>query len=140
MRFWDSSALVPLVIREISSKQMRSLIATDARIVVSIITPVEVQSALWRRRHHDELSVDQHATAEEAFAKLSESWSEIDDIFAARQVALDLIKRHVLRAADALQLAAALIAASDDLSHLPFVTLDHDLADAARAEGFPVLP
>jgi predicted nucleic acid-binding protein len=140
MRFWDSSALVPLVIREISSKQMRSLIATDARIVVSVITQIEVQSALWRRRHHDELSVDQHATAEDAFAKLNQSWSEIDDIFAARQVALDLIKRHVLRAADALQLAAALIAAGDDLSHLPFVTFDHDLAGAARTEGFAVLP
>jgi len=140
MRFWDSSALVPLMIREISSEQMRNLLANDADIVVSVITPIEIQCALWRRRHHDELSVDQHAEAEEAFAKLSESWSEIDDILAARQVASDLIKRHVLRAADALQLAAALIAAGDNLRHLPFVTLDKDLADAARAEGFPVLP
>jgi hypothetical protein len=41
---------------------------------------------------------------------------------------------------DALQLAAALVACGDDRRTLPFVTLDRDLANAARAEGFPVLP
>lgn len=140
MRFWDSSALIPLLIRETSSEEMRSLLTGDPDILASLITPIEVQSALWRRRHHGELATDQHAIAEEAFAKLSASWSEIDDIFAARQLALVLITRHVLRAADALQLAAALIACDADPATLPFVTLDQNLAIAARAEGFTVLP
>jgi predicted nucleic acid-binding protein len=41
---------------------------------------------------------------------------------------------------DALQLAAALLASGDSPRSLPLVTLDHDLARAARAEGFTVLP
>jgi hypothetical protein len=47
---------------------------------------------------------------------------------------------HDLRAADALQLAAALIACDEQPALLPFVTLDRRLADAARREGFRVLP
>jgi uncharacterized protein len=140
MRFWDSSALIPLLIRETASEQMRSLLAADAEIIVSVITSVEVQSALWRRRHHGDLAADQHAIAESAFATLSASWSEIDDIFAARTLAVALIMRHVLRAADALQLAAALIASAADPATLLFVTLDQNLALAARTEGFTVLP
>jgi uncharacterized protein len=119
---------------------MRSLLAADAEIIASVITPIEVQSALWRRRHHGDLAADQHAIAEEAFARLSASWSEIDDIFAARTLAVALITRHVLRAADALQLAAALIACNAQPPALPFMTLDQNLALAARAEGFTVLP
>ena len=47
---------------------------------------------------------------------------------------------HRLRAMDALQLAAALVACGNDPTTLPFVTLDRDLITAARAEGFTVLP
>jgi predicted nucleic acid-binding protein len=46
---------------------------------------------------------------------------------------------HPLRAADALQLGAALFAADGDPQSLELVTLDRRLADAARREGFPVL-
>lgn len=46
----------------------------------------------------------------------------------------------MLRAADAIQLATALVAADCTPSSLPFVTLDLDLAGAARAEEFAVLP
>ncbi len=140
MRFWDSSALVPLLILEESSDLVRGLLAIDDQIVASIITPIEVQSALWRRRHHDEIDLDQHTAAELAFADLSEGWSEISDFNAVREIALDLLSRHVLRAADAIQLATALVAADGTPASLPFVTLDRDLAAAAEAEGFGVLP
>jgi predicted nucleic acid-binding protein len=140
MRFWDSSALIPLLIREDSSEQMRQLLASDHHILASAITPIEIQSSLWRRRHHQEMDADQHTTAEQAFGKLSESWSEIEDTPVTRQIALELITRHVLRAADALQLAAAVVACGKDPQSLSFVTLDRDLAAAARSEGFPVLP
>jgi uncharacterized protein len=140
MRFWDSSALVPLLIREPWSGSVRRLLADDGDIVASTITPIEIQSALWRRRHHGEMAADQHIVAEETFARLSESWLEIDDTVEVRQVAMDLITRHVLRAADALQLGTAIIASNGAPGSLPFVTLDLDLAAAARAEGFTVLP
>lgn len=41
-----------------------------------------------------------------------------------------------LRAADALQLAAAIVAADFNAASMPFVTLDVRLAEAADREGF----
>jgi predicted nucleic acid-binding protein len=116
------------------------LLAADVKIVASFITTLEIGSALWRRDHNDELSADEHAAADDAFEKLNESWSEIGDMLGAREIALELITRHVLRSADAIQLASALIACAYDPASLPFVTLDVNLASAARAEGFTVLP
>ncbi|MFY9343542.1 MAG: hypothetical protein WAT39_13685 [Planctomycetota bacterium] len=51
-----------------------------------------------------------------------------------------LLANHPLRAADACQLAAALIACRERPDALGFVTLDSRLAEAARREGFTVLP
>lgn len=47
--------------------------------------------------------------------------------------------RTVLRTGDAIQLAAALLLVDDHPEELPFVTLDADLARAAREEGFLVV-
>ena len=52
--------------------------------------------------------------------------------------AIRLLDLHDLRAADALQLASALIASGERPQSVPFTTLDQRLANAARAEGFPV--
>ncbi|HXH92018.1 MAG TPA: type II toxin-antitoxin system VapC family toxin [Thermoanaerobaculia bacterium] len=139
MRFWDSSALIPLLIREKSSDAMRTILTSDRHIAASVITPIEIESALWRRRHHGDLDAEQHAASEETFAELTRSWSEIGDIILARGIALDLLSRHVLRAADAIQLATAIVAAGSSRVPITFVTLDLDLANAARAEGFEVL-
>jgi predicted nucleic acid-binding protein len=119
---------------------MRALLAADVAIVASFITTLEVGSALWRRHHNAELSADEHAAADDAFEKLNESWSEIGNFLDARAVALELITRHVLRSGDAIQLASALLACAYDPASLTFVTLDQDLAAAAGAEGFTVLP
>ena len=77
---------------------------------------------------------DARHRAERLFAALSH-------IVALEQVserALRLLDLHDLRAADALQLAAGLVASGERPQTLPFATLDHRLALAARAEGFPV--
>jgi predicted nucleic acid-binding protein len=140
LRFWDSSALIPLLIRETTSDVLRALVLVDAEIAASFLTRLEVASALWRRDHNNELSADEHAAADDAFEKLNESSSEIGDIVGAREIALELITRHALRSGDAIQLASALIACAYDPASLPFVTLDNALAAAARAEGFIVLP
>jgi predicted nucleic acid-binding protein len=140
MRFWDSSALIPLLIREKSSEAMRAILIGDRHIAASVITPLEIESALWRRRHHGDFDTEQHSVAEETFAELTHSWSEIGDIIIVRGIALDLLSRHALRAGDALQLATAIVAQGSNRVPLVFITLDLDLAIAARAEGFAVLP
>ena len=55
------------------------------------------------------------------------------------QAAQRLLRVHPLRAADALQLAAAVVAADGEPGSMPFVTLDDRLALAAQREGFPVV-
>lgn len=143
MRFWDSSALVPLLIREPSSPSMRALLHNDANVVASFITAVEVSSAIWRRLHHGKLDAAEHAAAEEQFAALSNHWWEENEPRRIIDLALDLLRRHPLRAGDSIQLASAIDvvkAARIKRSSLPFVTLDTDLATAAHEEGFPVLP
>jgi predicted nucleic acid-binding protein len=71
-------------------------------------------------------------------AEITRRWSAIGAPEAVER-AIDLLSRHPLRAADSVQLASALIA-RERFGSLPFVTLDKDLAIAARAEGFTVLP
>ena len=56
-----------------------------------------------------------------------------------RDLAQRLVRVHALRAADSLQLAAALVAAEFDSRGFGFVVLDERLAFAARKEGFAVV-
>jgi uncharacterized protein len=138
LRFWDSSALIPLILDEPSSPTVRGLMRADSHIIASHLTPVEITSSLWRRRHHDKLSAEAHLQADTAFAEITQRWSAMAAPEAIER-AIDLLSRHPLRAADSVQLASALIA-RERFGSLPFVTLDLDLAGAARAEGFVVLP
>ena len=50
-----------------------------------------------------------------------------------------MLRVHPLRAADALQLAAAVAFAEDNQAGVRFVSFDARLNDAAAREGFPVL-
>lgn len=136
MRFWDSSALVPLVSDEDSTDALTALAASDRGMLVSSITPVEVLSAIWRKARtirDERVRARSHAR----LAALQAQWvvvSAVEDVIAD---ALDVVARHGLRGADAIQLASARFTRNEAL---PFVTLDHDLRRAARAEGFPTLP
>lgn len=139
MRFWDTSAIVPLLITEPESDSMRKTLAEDVTIATAAIVAVEITSALWRRRHRGEVSASAHHDAEVIFADLSFRWREIVQSPTVTEVALRVLTRHPLKALDALQLASAIVLAPAP-GLLPFVTLDKKLAAAARAEGFPVLP
>ncbi len=65
-------------------------------------------------------------------------WLEVTQWQAVRQHAERVVETYPLRAADALQLGAALVAAEGHPSSLGFVTLDRRLAGAASREGFRV--
>jgi predicted nucleic acid-binding protein len=63
---------------------------------------------------------------------------EVQPTTAVRDRALRLLRVHALRAADAFQLAAALIACEEQPRDSFFYTGDQRLAAAAQAEGFTV--
>ena len=139
MIFWDSSALVPLIVEEPASAVVRSLLETDPEILIWWGTPVECLSAISRRERESKLA---SGLAESARRLLQDLLGHLHEILASEEVrghAERLLLRHPLRAADALQLAAAMTWARSKPRHHRLCTLDHRLAIAAREEGFHVL-
>lgn len=139
MRFWDASAIVPLVALEKETGDCRTLLAEDRDIVVWLLTPVEVISALTRRLREKSLKPIEFSKAKEQLAALEKAWSEVIPVERVRERARRLLETHPLRAADSLQLAAALLTSEENPQGFPFVTLDRRLGVAAEREGFQVL-
>jgi predicted nucleic acid-binding protein len=139
MRFWDSSALVPFLVHEPATDAVRTLRETDPLIAVAWTTLVECGSAVARAEHDGLLSV---AQSTEAFARLDElaaHWREVETSNEVRDLARRFLRVHRLRSADAIQLAAATLAAERRPPSLPLVTLDERLEAVALKEGFPVI-
>jgi uncharacterized protein len=134
MQYWDTSAVVPLVVAEAATDRVRALAQRDAAIVTWAWTRVEVVSAIERRSREGRLTAQRRREALAAFGKLFDAWDEVTDLLAVRARAVTLLARHSLRAADAAQLAAALLVSEEDPS-FTFVCLDERLADAAEREG-----
>ncbi len=138
MKYWDASALVPLFVQEPGTKLARAWLEEDPEIVTWGLTSVEMQSAIERRAREGTIAAQARRTLLEAVEELSGVWDEITDLLTVRQHALSLIARHPLRAADALQLGAALVVSEGKPSSVTFVCFDANLADAAQREGFDV--
>jgi predicted nucleic acid-binding protein len=139
MRFWDSSAIVPLVLDEGASQEARSLLRDDRDMVVWWGTPVEVLSALARAERGGEVPPADIDLARRALDDLSERWNEVLPSDEVRERAGVGLLHHPLRAGDALQLAAALTWSRGRPRGHGFVSLDERLGDAARREGFEIL-
>ena len=140
MRFWDSSAIIPLCLKEKTSEPMKRLMQDDEDIVVWWTTRIECLSALSRRQREGVLPMGDEAKARAVLSALSATWSEIQPTETVRLRAERLLSIHPLRSADALQLASALIWAQETPRGLGFVCLDQNLREGALKEGFSVLP
>lgn len=139
MRFWDSSAVVPLLVEERPTGAMRALVQQDSQLIVWALTGVEVTSALWRRVRGGDASAEDCDRALTILSELEACWTAVVDLASVQRRARRLLASHPLRAADACQLAAALVVARDEPEQLGFVTLDDRLAEAARREGLRVV-
>jgi uncharacterized protein len=139
MKYWDSSAIVSLLVKEDSTAPLRALREKDPELTIWCLTPVEIASAL-ARRSREGLPAGQKEAVGAGFAALSETWREVSSLELVRSRALRVLNTHLLRAADALQLGAALVACEDKPEALSFVCVDDRLRNAARKEGFRVLP
>ena len=140
MKFWDSSAVVPLCIAEPWTEPLKALLGADRAMMVWWGTPVECGSALARpwRDEGDPPDVSQRAQAR--IEALGRDWITVAASEEVRQLALRLVRVHPLRAGDAFQLSAALVWAEGRPRGRDFVTVDDRLRGAARLEGFTVVP
>lgn len=140
MRFWDSSAIVPLCLREANTDIMKSLLEADEDMVVWWATRVECLSAMTRRHREGALPTEAEQKTRSVLQALAARWSEVQPTEVLRRRAERLIAVHPLRSADAFQLAGALVWAQDSPQGFEMVCLDRNLRDAAFKEGFIVLP
>lgn len=139
MRYWDTSAVVPLLLEQEATAAVEALLDDDPGMVAWWTTPVECASAAARLRREERLTVQEEQRVLDAAATLRAAWVEVLPSEEVRDRAERLLRVHALKAADAMQLAAALVWAGTP-SGTELVTLDERLALAARLEGFRVLP
>ena len=138
MRFWDTSAVVPLVVRQSGSTRTDRWYAEDSSLAIWTLTPVEIVSAVWRLRRDAKLKEDDARATELRADELAAATYIVADVESVKAIAARLLRVHVLRAADALQLGAALVWAGPRTDGKTLHTLDERLALAARREGFTV--
>jgi len=140
VKFWDTSAVVPLLVAEAATSAMSHLLRSDPDMIVWWGTRVECASALARYDREQGFPASYLVQASARLAALSTRWSEIVPTETLRSAAERFVRTHPLRSVDALQLAAAWAASDGQPDQLAFVSLDARQRDAARREGFPVLP
>ena len=136
MRFWDSSAVVPLLIQQERSSHTAAWVSSDDAMVVWTLTPVEVVSALRRLVRERALSEDAARAAEVRLTEMMDRCHVVIDVEAVEALAARLLRLHPLRAFDALQLGAALHWTEGHPQGRTLYTLDERLAQAAEREGF----
>jgi len=133
--FWDTSALVPLCVRQ--SITLRAIALYKSHdVVVWWAAPVEIASALARLVRMKQLNPAEWTTASKLAKNLADSWSMIQPSDSLRARAAQLVERFELRAADALQLAAALEWCEGAPRNHMFLTADQKLREAASLSGF----
>ncbi|MGH9320781.1 MAG: type II toxin-antitoxin system VapC family toxin [Vicinamibacteria bacterium] len=139
MKFWDASALVPILVDEPPRDTLLDLLERDPILLVWWGTPVECTSAIARREREGKIRAGDATSAIDRLRALGDGWQEVLPSEPLRSTARRLLRSHPLRAADSLQLAAAIIAAEREPATLEFLSLDERLNQAASREGFQLL-
>ena len=140
MAFWDTSAIVPLCCSQAATVRGRRLHRELKRMVVWWGTSIEARSAFARLVREGHFTVAERAKAVRLLAQLRTAWDEILPTEKVRSLAEDLPDAQGVRAADAAQLAAALVWCRERPKARPFVCFDEALRTAATALGFSVRP
>jgi len=138
LAFWDASALVPLCIHEITSRQAHARL----RAFLPVVwwgSLVEVHRAIARLHRAGRLKDIERQGALERLNMLNQGWREILPTDEVRSLAARLLDIHDLRAADSVQLAAALTWCQQRSDKRPFVCDDQRLSKAAAEAGFSIL-
>jgi predicted nucleic acid-binding protein len=136
--FWDFSALIPLCIQEQTSNQTRAM-AKQFAPVVWWATAVEIRSAIARLCRSGDLDDAGKQAALGRLLVLKQGWREVLPGDKLRDQAEALLDTYSLRAADGLQLAAAMSWCQQKPARRGFISGDVRLCEAASRAGFTVL-
>lgn len=139
MKFWDASAVVPLLVSEAPRDTLLDALGADPAMIVWWGTTVECTSALACREREGALGSADVSIAMTQLRDLGRKWHEVLPSELVRTTAQRLLRVHPLRAADALQLAAAIVASEGEPASLELVCIDDRVNDAASREGFRIL-
>jgi predicted nucleic acid-binding protein len=140
VKFWDTSALIPLIVDEPATPDMHRLLADDRDVIVWMLTSVELLSTLGRLGRAAPDLTDLLPGVRLDALELFRRWAAVSHVEGVRRRAERLVGVHPLTAADAMQLGAAILASGDRPETLDFVTLDQPLGRCAQLEGFRVHP
>ncbi len=138
MSFWDSSAVVPLCLKEATSSEAGKLWKRLAERVVCWETPVEIISAFARQEREGNISVQRRQQAELLLTAIEKSWITIAPSTRIIELARTFPLTCGLKALDSLQLAAALVWCKEFPKNKNFVAADRKLLQAAEAAGFTI--
>ena len=138
--FWDSSALVSALLDEPRSRQLIEAFDADPLPVIWWGTPLECHAAVIRAVREKRVSREEATEAAERLREARAQVREVAPFETVRTRAMRLLSAHPLRTADSLQLAASLIWCEEQPASETFVCLDQRLREAARREGFTLLP
>jgi len=138
--FWDTSGIALLCTHQPKTGDARRIALRCRRMVMWWGAPVEAKSAFFRLFRQHELTQIGLTQASARLAKLRQSMDEIQPTQEVRELADSMLERHALRAADAFQLAAALVLCHEHPRGRLFVCFDRRLLEAADRCGFSVLP
>ena len=109
MKFWDSSAVLPLIVEEASSDAMRKLFTKEDHLILWWGTEIECVAALARKEREGRLTSVQISCARRELKEIFYDAIEIHPSQKIKSVAERLLRTHPLHSADSLQLAAALV-------------------------------
>jgi predicted nucleic acid-binding protein len=137
--FWDTSGIVPLCCLQLQPDRARQTTRIHSRQVVWWATPVEAISAFNRLVREGYATTKESRHALDRLEYLRQRWNEIQPTEDVRHTAERLLGVHKLRAADAFQLAAALVWCGNHPRGRFFICADGNLSNAADAEGFTVV-
>ena len=140
LRFWDSSALLPLAVREPFSADVETLLERDPEMAFWWGAIPECIGGLAEAKRCERLTDAGFEKARSLIDQLRVRAFEIQPSEEVRARALRILTVHPLRADRALQLAAALVWCREHTHRVSFVSLDEPLRLAAAREGFRVLP
>lgn len=132
--------MLPLFSEEASSGIAAEILREDTEVVAWWGTWLECSVAISRLGRENSLDETSQEESRAVLDSLAAGWIEIEPANDLRLLASLVAKDHPLKAADALQLAAALRWCEGATSDASFVCLDSRLRRAAADEGFDLLP